>query len=91
MPPFDACIDLTVRTVPEAIAPGDAVERVRSAVEALPGAGWISVEWHGDAPGRWLRVFPVGVAREQEDGEWAELAERITATVYETLGADRDP
>ncbi len=91
MPPFDACIDLTMRTVPEGIAPPVAVERVRSAVEELPGAEWISVEWCGDAPGDWLRVFPAGVGREQEDGEWAELAERITATVHEALGADRRP
>ena len=85
MPPFDVCLDLTVRTVPEGMAPQIAVERVRSAIEALPGAGWVSVEWCGHAPSRWLRVFPAGVGSEQEDGEWAELRERITATMQEAL------
>ena len=88
MPPFDACIDLTTRTVPAGMAPPDAVARVRSAVEALPGAGWISIEWSGDVPGDWLRVFPAGVGSEQEEGEWADLREQIIATMQQALARD---
>ncbi len=87
MPPFDACLDLTVRMLPGGVAPDAAVGRVRTAVEALPGAGWVSVEWCGDTPGesRWLRVFPAGRGGEQHDGAWAELRERIAAAARQAL------
>ena len=93
MTSFDACLDLTVRVVPGGTPPKVAVERVRSAVQALPGAAWISVEWCGDAPGesRWLRVFPEGEGAEQWDGTWADLRERITATVRHALDGGAAP
>lgn len=62
MTSFDVCIDLTVHIVPAGISPAVAVARVREAVERVPGAGWISVEWCGDAPASapWLRLFRQG-------------------------------
>jgi hypothetical protein len=56
---FEASIDLTTDVVPQA------VERVRLAVEQLPGASWISVEWCGQMPSaklpiEWVRVYRRG-------------------------------
>ena len=78
--------------VPATVPSKAAVARVRTAVEAMPGAGWISVEWCGDAPGesRWLRVFPAGDGREQWDGVWEGVWERIATAVRDALAADAD-
>jgi hypothetical protein len=59
MQPFDASVDLTVHTVPGHLDPSQAVARVRAAVESLPGAGWVSVEWCGDATASlpWVTLY----------------------------------
>ena len=77
---FDASIDLLTRLVPSDIPSAAAVERVRSAVERLPGANWISVEWCGDVPGSppWLRLYKSG-------GIWDELTHLIKATALHAL------
>ena len=82
---FDACIDLTQHNTPTGIAGADAVRRVREAVEALPGAAWISVEWCGPAPPSlsWLRLFRRGDGRERtEEPAFRELRERIAHLVH---------
>jgi hypothetical protein len=83
MEEFDACIDLTVHNVSTG-DPQSAVARVRSEVEALPGASWISVEWYGAPPPglSWLRLFRRGDGRERADeAGFAEMRERIAAIV----------
>ena len=55
-PRFYAALSLTtahlVRTPLEG-HPKEAVEAVRAAVEAIPGAAIVSVDWCGDLPGTW--------------------------------------
>lgn len=56
---FDACIDLLARDVPRGMSAADAVRAVRQAVEALPGASWIDVEFLGEGfPPRDLVQLP---------------------------------
>ena len=43
---FDVSIDIYPSGLPFGMSPDDAVARVKAAVAAMPGAGWISVEWH---------------------------------------------
>ena len=59
---FDASVDLTRHSVPRGMAPAVAVERTREALGALAGAGWVSVEWCGEAPtdADWVRVYKPG-------------------------------
>ena len=81
---FDACIDLTGHNTPAGIAGEEAVRRVRAAVEALPGAAWVSVEWCEPSPSSliWLRLFRRGDARERTgEPAFQELRERITRLV----------
>ena len=87
MTPFDACIDLTIHNVPAGISSVVAVARVREAVEKVPGAGWVSVEWCGDAPasGLWLRLFKQGNGQQQSGGEWDLLADQITVIMRDAL------
>jgi hypothetical protein len=47
---FDASIDLPTDVVASPIPLHQAADRVRLAVEQLPGAFWISVEWCGQMP-----------------------------------------
>lgn len=87
---FDASIDLTVHTVPVGIPPPVAVARVRSYVEGLPGAGWISVEWYGDAPSSlpWLAIYRPGHAASQTTGPSATLAATRETAVFHALQLD---
>jgi hypothetical protein len=84
---WDCSIDLvSAHLEPGSAAPGDAVERVRAAVERLPGAGWISVAWCGPLPAsRWLRVYPRGMSMEPEGDEWTAIRDRVAATVSRVL------
>ena len=61
---FDASVDLTERNIPPGMPPAIAVERVREAIGAMTGAGWVSIEWCGGAPAEasCLRVFKRGAA-----------------------------
>jgi hypothetical protein len=72
MTSFDASIDLTVHTVPASIPPDAAVQRVRTAVEALDGAAWVSVAWCGDCPPGlpWLRVWAAGDSTPRAGVRW---------------------
>jgi hypothetical protein len=85
---FDCSIDLTKHhPVPADLAPSQAAELVRAAIEALPGARWVSVEWCGDTPPDlpWLRVYALGDGREQSGGVWSELADSLRMIVHRTL------
>jgi len=81
---FDACIDLNQHNTPAGIAGEEAVRRVRAAVEDLPGAAWVSVEWCAPSPSTlsWLRLFRRGDGRERtEEPAFQDLRERITRLV----------
>lgn len=62
MPLFDASIDLTFVGCSAGGATAQAVEAVRAAVERMPGAGWISVEYHATAAGPPIvvRIYDAG-------------------------------
>ena len=64
MPAFDISIDLTTDAIPPGLAPPLAVERVRKAVEAIAGAGYVDVEWFGSSPpsDATVRVYKLGQA-----------------------------
>jgi hypothetical protein len=84
---WDASIDIVAAHLePGADGPGDAVARVRAAVESLPGAGWVSVAWCGRAPAiRWLRVYPPGRCVEPVGPEWDAVRRRVERAVTAEL------
>lgn len=78
MPPepeavFDASIDLDP-------ALGVTAERVRAAVAALPGAGWVSVEPHGGAKLD-VRLFEAGSGFEAVGAAWDRVRGEIEGAV----------
>jgi hypothetical protein len=89
---FDACIDLVGE------AARGAVHKVRAAVETLPGAAWISVEYCPDWPpeagtrpeavatDRWITVWARGSSRPVSGPQWDALRERVRAVVLEVTG-----
>lgn len=88
---FDVSIDLTDWLVPPGADPLAATNRVRSAVERLPGAGWVSVEWCGNTPADlpWLRLFRPGCAEVVVGGEWDALEQLVTAAVNDAVVASQ--
>ena len=68
---FDASID---------VDPALGVDRVRAAVAALPGAGWVSVEPHEGA-GVEVRVFESGSGFEAAGAAWDRVKREIEAAV----------
>ncbi|MGI4798177.1 MAG: hypothetical protein ACRYG8_29870 [Janthinobacterium lividum] len=64
------------------------VERVRKAVETLPGAQVVSVEFHGSAPSslRWLTLYGPGSGPSSTDPEWDDLHRQIEHAVREVTG-----
>lgn len=91
---FDASIDL-VDGLFSAGAPTktemvQAAERVRRAVEALPGSGWISVEpcLSSPAGSGWLRLYRRGQSKPQSGGDWDALAEQVQRVVRSALASD---
>jgi hypothetical protein len=83
---FDASIDLTDRLVPPGADPYAAISRVRTAVEALPGSGWVSMEWCASAPGSsWLRLYRPGYAEAMAGGEWDALGDLVEGVVREAV------
>jgi hypothetical protein len=85
---FDASIDLVAHQLPEGLPPPEATRRARAAVEALPGAGWISVEWCGHFPvaaAGWVRVYWRGRGEVMEGRSWRDLQAVIGAEVAAAL------
>ncbi len=76
---FDASIDLDP-------AAGVTAERVRAAVSALPGAGWISVEPHRGAKLE-VRVFAAGSGFEAVGAAWDRIRGEIDAAIR-SAGSD---
>jgi hypothetical protein len=89
---FDASIDLTTDVVPPHIPPHQAAERVRLAVEQLPGAFWISVEWCGQMPSlkqpiEWVRVYRRSRGGIMEGRPWDAIKVDIKAKVAAGWGS----
>jgi hypothetical protein len=84
---FDASIDLPAAIVPPEMPPGEAVSRVRRAVEALPGAGCVSVDWSGLVPPGlpWLCLFEPGKQVAVTGGAWGSLAGDIQSAAQRAL------
>ena len=76
---FDASIDLDP-------ASGVTAERVRAAVAALPGAGWISVEPHQGAKLE-VRVFAAGSGFEAVGAAWDRIRSEIEAAIQSAMGS----
>jgi hypothetical protein len=89
---FDASADLTVHSVSADLEPGQAVFRVRTAVESLPSAGWVFVEWCGDAPATlsWVTLYEPGRAAPQSGGPYDAIAALVGHTVRQVLHTRRD-
>ncbi len=84
---FDASIDLTIHSVPTGIDVAEAVVRVRAAVDDVPGANWVSVEWCSDAPAflPWLTLYMPGCGIPLTGERFTHLARRIEAVVTEAI------
>ena len=76
---FDASLDLDP-------ASGVTAERVRAAVAALPGAGWISVEPHRGAKLE-VRVFAAGSGFEAVGAAWDRIRSEIEAAIRSSIGS----
>lgn len=85
---LNACIDLTRDYIPEGADARHEVQWVREAVEAMPGAAWISLMDCGMAPSHlpWIRVFPVAGGRQMSKAKLEALTTEIEATVRRALG-----
>ena len=84
---FDASVDLTEHNVPPGMPPAIAVERAREALEALTGAGWVSVEWCGGAPAEasWARAYQRGSAEPLPDPVRNAVLALLKLTVRKAL------
>ena len=81
---FDAVISVGPYNLPPGIAPSRAVAAIRQAVQAMPGACWISVEHHGAGSGDGaVEVFPAGTSRPSDD----TLRRRVEAAVLAAVDA----
>lgn len=83
---FDTSLDLTTEQAPAYVPPREAVARVRQAVERLPGAFWISVEWCGQLPAveqpvEWVRVYRRGESGVMQGLPWDAIKADIKAAV----------
>lgn len=74
--------------VPPGMRPHEAVYRVRTAVEAIPGAGWVSVDYSGLVPPDlpWIVLHRPGSSAPLEAEKAGDLAARVEATVRRALG-----
>ena len=82
---FDVSVDLT--TLPPDMPPARAIELVLSAVRAIPGAGWGSVEdCRGAPPGlRWVTTYAPGRSTPMDGGDWEGIRETVAAAVIVAL------
>ena len=83
MPLFDVSIDLSPATVPPGLPPAVAVERVREAVRAIPGAGWVFVQ--EPANRLLLRVTRAGSCWRLEGPLASRVAAEVRAEVRRAL------
>ena len=86
---FDAMIDLNPGDLPPGLSHEAAVAAVVSAVGALPGAGWISVEVHPRSAPVAARVFPAGTSTPQAGEAWDALLANVRHAAEQALSAHR--
>lgn len=86
---FDVSVDLLDRMLPppDATSDAEAVYRVRAAVQAIPGAKYVSLEVCRGVPGNpiWLRIYRPGNGEVMTGAEWDGMAERVEAAVSGAL------
>ena len=91
-PAFDALLVLGPDLLPPGVVPGAAVLAVRTAVQAMPGAGWVAVEAHGLRlpPGtRWVEVHAPGSSAAAEGRAWSELRTGVERAAVAALAGLR--
>jgi DNA repair protein RadC len=85
---YDVLVTLGPYNMPAGVRPGDAIPAVRSAVEAIDGAGWVSVEHHPVPTwSGWVEVFPAPGAGPADDAAVSAIRSRVEAVVRETLAS----
>jgi hypothetical protein len=84
---FDASIDLTPRMIPDGVDVQAALVATRRAVQTLPGANWISVEYYAEVSATipWIRVFLPGNSRVQSGQKYIAIEDDIQAVVSLSL------
>ena len=80
-PGFDAVISVGPYNLPDGVAPGPAIVAIRQAVNALPGAAWISIEHHPEGSG----TGAVQVTPTNHGPMDAEITARVEAAVARSL------
>ena len=77
---FDALVSVGPYNLPAGVAPAQGIVALREALNALPGAGWISVEHHpGGSGADAVAVTPA------DGGDGAEATARVSAAVARVL------
>jgi hypothetical protein len=68
---FDVSLDLLDRHLPPGMSDAEAADRVRAAVQAIPGVQYISLEVCRGVPGDpiWLRLYRPGDGKVMTGGE----------------------
>ena len=91
-PAFDAVLALGPELLPPGVAPGAAVQAVRAAVQAMPGAGWVAVEAHGLRlpPGLgWVELHTPGGGTAPEGRAWSDLRAGVERVATAALAGVR--
>ena len=87
---FDASIDITEAILPPGCTiPPDAVELVGAAIQALPGASWVSVEVCLGVPAGlpWIAVYRPGRSERLEGGPWDTVIRSVADAARNALRA----
>lgn len=87
---FDALIALAPDMLPPGLSRADAVRAVRAAVQVMPGAGWVGVEYHGVPSGlglRWVEVFPPDSGLPLKGERWDALRATVERAARAALAA----
>lgn len=87
---FDALIALAPDMLPPGSSRADAVRAVRAAVQAMPGAGWVGVEYHGVPSGlglRWVEVLPPDSGLPLKGERWDALRATVERAARAALAA----
>ena len=85
---FDVTVDIPDEVVPAGMRPHQAVYRVREAVEAMPGARWVSVDYSGLLPPGipWIVLYQPDSAIPMDVEQVSALAAMVEATARRALG-----
>ncbi len=84
---FDATIDLPIGMVPDHLTPREVVSLVRRAVQAMPGAAWISVDYAGDVSATlpWLTLYQPDTASLLSEAVAGRLSDLVKSVVSGAL------